>query len=222
MKDDFTYLSAGITGKLYESMGLEHMTNFIKAVILHYNSKLPIKCRIRSDRVDNFFSAELLDEIKLNPDKGDPIVVGLMNQDGVEAIGGSIVSVNIQDGLPRTLIILAEKKGVPAERRKSARVSTSLYGIISKNNMIVSDICIKDISESGVCIYTDVDFDVDEQVEIDIIMQEEVGKFKCRVVRKMQRYGKKVYGLVIILDEESVPALRQFIEAVKNYYASLV
>lgn len=209
-------------GEAYESTGHGHMTNFNKAVILHYNNNLPISCHIRNDSVDNFFSAELLGDVKLNISKGDPVVVGLLNEGGIDALGGSIVSANVQDGLVRTMIILADSKHVPLERRKAERLSTSLYGIVSKNNMVVSDICIKNISESGVCIYTNVDFDIDEQVEIDMIMQEEVGKFKCNVTRKMQRYGKSVYGLNIIHDEESTSAVKRFIEAVQKYYASLM
>lgn len=198
------------------------MKNFNKAVILHYDSKLPINCHIGNDSVDNFFSAVLLDNVKLNMGKGDPVVVGLLAGGGYEAFGGSIVSANMQDGFTRTLIILSDNKNVAVERRNAARVSTSLYGIVSKNNMVVSDICIKDISETGVCIYTGVDFEINEQVEIDMVLQEEVGKFKCCIVRKMLRYGKKVYGLIIMHDEESILAVRRFIHSVKKYYAGLL
>ena len=198
------------------------MTNINKAVILHYNSKLPIRCRIRNDSVDNFFSAALLDNVKLDISKGDPVVVGLLDEGGNKTLGGSIVSVNVQDGFVRTMIILADNKVMPIERRKVARLSTSLYGIVSKDNMVVSDICIKDISEAGLCIYTNVDFDIDEQVEIDMVLLEEIGKIKCSVNRKMQKYGKKLYGLIIIQDEESTSAVRQFIESVQNYYAGLI
>lgn len=198
------------------------MTNINKAVILHYNSKLPIKCSIRNDSVDNFFSAVLLDGIKLGVNKGDPVVVGLLDEGGIRTLGGSIVSANVQDGLVRTMIILADNKVIPLERRKAARLSTSLYGILSKDNMIVSDICIKDISEAGLCIYANVDFEIDELVEIDMVLQEEVAKIKCNISRKMQKYGKKLYGLVITQDDESTSAIKQFIEAVQKYYSDLL
>ena len=106
------------------------MTNINKAVILHYNSKLPIRCRIRNDSVDNFFSAVLLDDVKLDISKGDPIVVGLLDEGGIKTLGGNIVSANVQDGLARTMIILADNKIIPFERRKAARLSTSLWGCI--------------------------------------------------------------------------------------------
>lgn len=197
------------------------MKNFNRAIILHYDSKLPINCHIRNDNLDNFFSAVLLDEMKLNIGKGDPVVVGLLLENGYEALGGSVVSVNMQTSA-RTLIIFAESKSVPIERRGAARMSTSLYGIVSKNNMVVSDICIKDISETGLCIYTNTDFEVKEQVEIDMVLQDEVGKFKCCIIRKAVRYGKKVYGLIILHDDESITALRQFMQMVQKYYADLM
>lgn len=193
-----------------------------KAVILHYNSKLPIRCRIRNDSVDNFFSAVLLDDIKFDMGKGDPIVVSLRDEDGTKTLGGSIVSVNVQDGFVRTVIILADNRVIPFERRKAARLYTSLYGIVSKDNMIVSDICIKDISEAGLGIYANADFDIGETVEIDMILQEEVRKTRCSVSRKALKYGKKLYGLVIIQDEESLSAVRKFIDAVQSYYMGLM
>jgi hypothetical protein len=198
------------------------MTNINKAVILHYNSKLPIKCCIRNDSVDNFFSADLLDGIKLGISKGDPVVVGLMDEGIIKTLGGSIVSANVRDGLVRTIIILADNKVIPFERRKVTRLYTSLYGILSKDNMIVSDICIKDISDAGLCIYANADFEIGEQVEIDMVLQEEVAKIKCSINRKTQKYGKKLYGLIIMQDEESTSAIKQFIEAVHKYYLSLM
>lgn len=198
------------------------MTNTNLAVILHYNSKLPIKCRIRNDSVDNFFSVVLLDAVKFDINKGDPVVVGLIDECGIKSQGGSIVSVEMQDGLVRTMLIFAENKNTNIERRKSIRVPTSLFGIISKDNMIVSDICIKDISETSVCIYTGVDFDINEQLEIDMILNEDVGKVKCTVVRKMQRYGRKIYGMTIIHDEESLSSIQLFIAAIKQHHLDLM
>lgn len=197
------------------------MTSLNKAVLIHYNSKQPINCNIRNDRVDKFFSAELTDGVRLNINKGDPVVIGLLTAEGIEMIGGSIASAVIQDGSVKSLIILADII-ISQENKNVVRYSTSLFGILSKNNMVVSDICIRGISETSLSMFSGFGLDIDELVEIDMFLKEGIEKYRCRVVKKQQKYDRHDYELEILHDDESLASIKQFASSIQSYHAEMM
>jgi hypothetical protein len=199
------------------------MTLDIKqAIIIHFESKEPILCSIKNNNVDNFFSVELLNELSLNISKGDPIVVGMLVNNNIEALGGSVVNIILNDGIVKSLIIVADKKSVPIERRINIRIPTSIYGVVSVSNMVVAEVCIKDISNSGIRIYTNTEFSIGELFEIDLFLLNEVAHFKCSIVRKSHRYDKKEYGLKIEHDNDSTELINKFIELICDYHKTLI
>lgn len=196
--------------------------NSNQAVIIHFESKNPILCSIKNNSVDNFFSVELLNEISLNINKGDPVVVGMIKNNNIEALGGSVVSINSNNEIIKSMIIVADNKNVPNEKRKHVRIPISLYGVISANNMVVAETCIKEISFSGIRIYTHKELNIEELFDIDLFLLNEIANFKCRIVRKSQRYGKKEYGLKIEHDDDSTLLVNKFIESIHNHHKMLI
>jgi hypothetical protein len=196
--------------------------NFRKAIILHYECKIPILCDIKNSSVDNFFSVELADEISFSLHKGDPVVIGILVEHNIEILGGSVVNIIYNNDSLKSLLILTDNKRVPFERRKHIRLPTSLYCVISKDNIIISEACIKDISYSGLRIYTNSQFEIDDQVDINIFFLDETGQLKCSFVRKANRYDKMEYGLNIIHDKESMELIERITESIRNSYSFVI
>jgi hypothetical protein len=196
--------------------------NLKKAIILHYESKIPILCYIKTSSVDNFFSVEFSDEISFSLHKGDPVVIGIPIDHNIEVLGGSVVNINYNNDSLKSLLIVTDSKRVPFERRKHIRLPTSLYGIISNDNIIISEACIKDISYSGLRIYTNSQFEIDDQVDINVFFLNETGLLKCSFVRKANRYEKMEYGLNIIHDKESMELIEKIIESIRNSYSFVI
>jgi hypothetical protein len=193
-----------------------------QAVLIHFESKKPILCSVKNNNVDNFFSVELLNEVALNISKGDPIVIGLLVNDKIEALGGSVVNIILHDEMVSSLIIVADKKSVPVERRKHVRIPISIYGVISVDNMVVAEACIKDISSSGIRVYTHTEFNTGELFEIDLLLLNEIVHFKCSIVRKSHRYHKNEYGLKIEHDNDSIELMNKFIELICDNHKTLI
>lgn len=191
-----------------------------KLVLKHYNKVKPINCTIISGDINKLFTVKLNDNESTGAEiiKGDPILIGVLNDDeNLRMIGGNVVGATPQD--EKYIICFNEVINIPKEldKRGYDRYPVSLLGDIKVMDTNKRDTaCIKDISYSGMCIYSTGDFSINDIVEVTIYLSSNVSKFDGTIMRKATVYGRNEYGIQIIhRDKNSM-------EATKNLLFSLI
>lgn len=134
--------------------------------------------------------------------KGDPIIFGFLLENGtLEFNGGSIIAIS-ENG--RDLIIAADKTANTLERRQYERFPLSLHARCRANNtMETRDAYIKDLSYSGFRIYTDLDLNTQDTIELDIYDHNNVFNLTGLVIRKTTCYSRNEYGIQIVYTSKS-------------------
>ena len=174
----------------------------LKLVLKHYNKLKPINCIVISGDTNKLFTVKLDDNESSGVEiiKGDPILIGELNtNESIRISGGSVVSASPRD--EKLIICSNEVVNVPKEldKRGYDRYLVSLLGdikVIGSNKRETA--CIKDISYSGMCIYSTGDYSINENLEITIYLSNNVSKFDGTVIRKSTLFGRNEYGIQII------------------------
>lgn len=175
----------------------------VNLVLRHYNKLKPINCTVISGDTNKLFTVELNDnEGKgLNMIKGDPVLIGVLdNDDSLHVKGGSVVGVTQQED-KYIICSNSELANMPKEleKRQYARYPTSLLGQIKlENSNKRENLCLKDFSYSGMCIFSTGDFCVKDSVEVSIYLSNSVAIYDGTVIRKTISYGRNEYGIQII------------------------
>ncbi len=192
----------------------------IDLVLRHYNKLKPINCKVVSGDKDNLFTVEIIDsECKgLEVIKGDPILIGtLNNDDSLNISGGSVIGFNEQNN--RYILCKNELLSNTVERREFERYPTSLIGEIKCQNTNNREILfLKDFSYLGMGAYSTGEFDIDDIVDISIYLSNNVATFDGTVIRKRINFGRNEYGIQILhRDKNSMFSTQsQLINIVQN------
>ncbi len=174
----------------------------VSLVLRHYNKLKPISCTVVSGNTDKLFTIELNDNEGKGLDmlKGDPILIGGLNKDDtVYVSGGSVVGVTQQED--KYIICSDEIVYMPKEidKRQNERYPTSLLGEIKLVNSNKRErLYLKNFSYSGMGVYSDGEFEVNDSVEISIYLSNAVLIYDGIVIRRAMSYGRNEYGLRII------------------------
>lgn len=174
----------------------------ISLVLRHYNRLKPMDCTVISGDTSKLFTIRLNDNESKGTEmfKGDPVLIGtLTNSDAIQINGGNVIGVT---GKCETYIICSNEVvniAAEMEKRQHERYPASLLGdikSIASNKR--EDACIKDISYSGMCIFSTGEYNVDDIVEVTIYLSNTVSIFDGKVVRKSKNFGRNEYGIQII------------------------
>ncbi|QNU67832.1 PilZ domain-containing protein [Ruminiclostridium herbifermentans] len=172
----------------------------LNLVLKHYSKLKPIKCTVLSGDIKKLFTVKLCENESNEADflKGDPVLIGLLShQENIEINGGSVVA-----SMPREncyIICSNEVEPIIEERRKFNRFPTSLLADIKQVGSSKREAaCIKDISYSGMCIYSPGDFEIDSVIDINLYFSTNVMTFEAGILRKSKYFGRNEYGLQII------------------------
>jgi hypothetical protein len=180
----------------------EDMMQKVNLVLRHYNKLKPINCTVISGDTNKLFTVEINDnEYKgLDMIKGDPLLIGVLNNDDSLLInGGSVVGVTQQED--KYIISSNEMTYMSQEmeKRQYERYPTSLLGQIKlANSNKREDLCLKDFSYAGMCIYSNGDFSIKDNVEVSIYLSNSVAVYDGTVMRKTKCFGRNEYGIQII------------------------
>jgi len=174
----------------------------LNLVLRHYNKLKPINCTVISGETNKLFTIELADNEGKDLDmiKGDPVLIGVLNSDdSIHINGGSVVGATQQEN--KYIICSSEIRHMTNEidKRQYERYPTSLLGQIKLlNSNKRENLCLKDISYSGMCIYSTGDFSVKDNVEISIYLSNSVAVYDGTVKGKTINFGRNEYGIQII------------------------
>lgn len=180
----------------------------------HFSLDRPVTCSLVSGDLENFFTIRLTGPIGKYMEiyKGDPIIFSLMASDTSDICGGFILSrkesnITISPDITPSII---------AERRKSPRYPVSLLGSISHVNGRECEIParVKDISQNGIRIYTESEFNVQDHIGIRICAGDIELDIEGAVVRCARLFGRNEYGIQLIhRHKKAEAAVRANIEA---------
>lgn len=175
------------------------------AVFVHYSSEKPLYGEIVRGRMGEFITAKIPANDTTLFRRGDPLVIGMLDpyeETGVKCFGGNIVDTNKAQGL---MLISPDKAYHDAEKRQYTRHKVSLSGYIRSNINKKEEICIKDISYSGVGIYSDRDIDVNSTVTIDMLLGGMLYTSDGTIIRKNTIYNRNEYGIQLVhRDKQSI------------------
>ncbi len=171
-------------------------------VLRHYNKFKPINCKVLSGDVNKLFTVQFTDNENKEAEivKGDPVLIGILeNEDTILVNGGSVVSATPKED---RYIICSNNVGQISkeiDKREFDRYPVSILGDIKliETNKRVSA-CIKNISYSGIGIYSSAEFELSDTVGITIYLSNNVTGFDGTIVRKSKSYGRNEYGIQII------------------------
>jgi len=193
------------------------------AVIQHCYCSKPVKCEILSGSTDNFFTIKPLRSLPQNLTKGDPVVLGRLQNNAISSVIGGNIAGFCDD--PSKIIILTDTVcEVAINKRKFDRFPVSLYGTLKcRDNGVRAEFQVKDISCSGLKIYACEELEVGHILDMDLYANSN-NRFVCSyVVRKASRYGKFEYGLNIIHDNKNcIEAMNNYIQLITNYQYTLL
>jgi len=170
-------------------------------VLRHYNKFKPISCSVVSGDLKKLFTVKF-DDNEFNGDeilKGDPVLIGILNGEDMEVNGGSIVGATSQED--QFIICSNEivKVAKELDKREYDRYPASLLGDIKLIDSSKREAaCIRNISYSGMGIYSIGDFEENNIVEITVYLSNNVSKYDGTIVRKTKVYGRNEYGIQII------------------------
>lgn len=171
-------------------------------VLRHYNKLKPINCTVISGDVNKIFTVQADEGDKAGAEiyKGDPVLIGILkNDESVQINGGIVIGATPEED--KYIICSNENINIAKEleKRKYDRYPVSLFGDVkamATNRR--EDACIKDISYSGMCIYSTGDFEVNDIVEINLYLSNSVTRFDGTVIRKALNFGRNEYGIQIV------------------------
>lgn len=175
------------------------------AVFVHYSSEKPLYGEIIRGRMGEFITAKLPNTDVSLFRRGDPLVIGQLDpyeETGVKCFGGNIVDTNKSQHI---VLISPDKSFHDPERRQYTRHKVSLTGYIRSNVNKKEEICIKDISYSGVGLYSEKEIDVNSTVTIDMLLGGMLFTSDGTIIRKSTIYGRKEYGVQLLhRDKQSI------------------
>lgn len=174
----------------------------VDLVLRHYNKLRPIGCSIVSGDTSKLFTVKVNKSENGGAEiiKGDPVLIGLLNDDESFIInGGSIIGINQKKDQYIICPNNTFKTSREIEKRQYERYPISLHGDIkrSKSNKRET-VCIKDLSYAGMCIFSEGQFEINDPVEVNIYLSNSVSKYDGIVVRKSVNFGRNEYGISII------------------------
>jgi len=191
----------------------------VSLVLRHYNKFKPISCEVISGDINKLFTVKFIDNENNGTEisKGDPVLIGVLKGEDMEVNGGSVVGTTSQED---KYIICSDdiaKMAKEFDKREFDRYPASILGDIKLMSTSKREsACIKNISYSGMCIFSNGDYEINDVVEITIYFSNNVSKYDGTVVRKAKSYGRNEYGIQIIhRDKNSM-------ESTKNQLFNLV
>ena len=190
------------------------MENDQALIIQHFNSDNPLKVSLVSNSIENFCTVKVIDKSSLIIKKGDPIILGLMNDESqIKILGGNIIGASVDANNINHFIITTDKEFLSNDKRQFQRYPVSVYGSYKReglNNIFGASI--KDISCNGLRFYSTEDVQVGEIIHLDIIFKDTKEIFTCQVLRKGKYFDRFEYGLSILhKDRNSMSAAEAFI-----------
>ncbi len=180
----------------------------------HYSHSKPITCSFVSGNLENFFSVRIKGPLGtyINILKGDPVTFGMIDGDQTNIYGGFILSKTESD-----ITISPDMTSFQLERRKNIRHPVSLIGsirLMSGTSGSSSPVWIKDISYEGIRICTECNFEVNDEVIININNENRVFDLEGAIVRKSTLFGRNEYGVLISFRyKSSVFSVRETIDS---------
>lgn len=175
----------------------------INLVLRHYNKLKPINCSVVSGDINKLFTVKFDDNETKEADiiKGDPVLIGMLsNPDNFEINGGNVVATTPKEN---SYIICSQKvewlSTEKDERREFDRYPMSLLADIKRVGSTKREAaCIKDISYAGMCIFSTEDFELEDNIDINLYFSNNVLTFEATIKRKSKCFGRSEYGVQIV------------------------
>lgn len=174
----------------------------VSLVLRHYNKLKPINCSVVSGDTKKLFTVKLIENDGHISEmfKGDPVLIGLLGEDESLTIkGGSVVGAMPKE--EQYIICSNDVANMIKEldKRQYERYPTSLLGDVKLvNSSKRESACIKDFSYSGMCIYSDGEYNVNDLVEVSVYFTNSVSKYDGTIIRRVKNFGRNEYGIQII------------------------
>lgn len=171
-------------------------------VLRHYNKLKPITCTVISGDTSKLFTVKINENENKEAEmvKGDPVLIGIMNSnDTIHISGGSVISATPQDN--KYIICFKEVVNIDKalDQREFDRYPVSILGDIKlMDSNRRESACIKDISYSGMCLFSAGDYSINDIVEVTLYLSNNVSKYDGMIIRKAISYGRNEYGIQII------------------------
>lgn len=142
--------------------------------------------------------------------EGEPVVLGFESGNEVIIIGCSVIKI---DPLNRLLVVKQDSIITCENKRRCKRYPLSLYGdVISENSRKKHIVIIKDLSESGIRIFSKESFTIGQNIELNIYAESSMIFLKCTITRVLQNTFFFEYGLQIKYESvSSINQIKQYI-----------
>ncbi|TYQ16081.1 UNVERIFIED_CONTAM: PilZ domain-containing protein [Acetivibrio alkalicellulosi] len=167
--------------------------------IRHYSGINPFRSIVISI-TENIIKIKLTGDFAVfNFFEGDPIVFGIEKSGETHMVGCNIVTIDNKAG---SIDLRIDKTERDADLRRHERFPVSLYSDIRTRYAKKKHLgIIKDISFFGMLIYSKSDFEIGDNIEIDIYMEKKVLFLKGDIVRKTQEEKYIQYGIRITYED---------------------
>lgn len=174
----------------------------INVTLRHYNKLKPINCSVISGDVNKIFTVQVDENENLGAGiiKGDPVLIGMIGESDIVRINGGIV-IGAAPENDKYIICSNENINIAKEfeKREYERYPVSIFGDIKTIDLNKREnACIKDISYSGMCIYSTGDFNVNDIVEVTLYLNNNVTRFDGTIIRRGLNFGRNEYGIQIM------------------------
>ena len=182
--------------------------------IRHYSQLKPLACTIVNGNPESFFTVKFADSAMAGYEiiKGDPIIYGAMENDNFAINGGNVIAYVEPEG---NIVISPDKVFNIAERRQYERFPVSLFGSLTRHASGKKRFhaYIKDMSYSGFRLYSEVDLNVGDSIEVDIFLHNSMLNVAGTIMRKSVFYGRNEYGIQIVFrDKSAIYATQEFLD----------
>lgn len=192
----------------------------VDLVLRHYNRIKPLNCEVISGDIKKIFTIKINknENVGAEMTKGDPVLIGILGERNIFQVNGGYV-VGATPNEDSYLLCSNEVVNIAKEldKRQYERYPVSLLSDIKLFDSGKRDsACIKDISYSGMGLYSESDLSINDSIEVTIYLNNSVTRFDGVVMRREVTFGRNEYGIQIIHRDK--PAM----EAAESQIFSLV
>jgi hypothetical protein len=191
--------------------------------LYHYSRNMPYKCELVVDNIGtldfSISSKDLKTFIKFEP----VVICYHINSDEVRILSCDIAEIDIGKNLLQ--VKLDEEDLVEyEEKRKFERYPVSMFTDIRASTLPKKCFAlIKNLSYSGMLIYSKSQIPDDEEFDIDLYADKQVIFLKAKVMRIVNHGSYFEYGLQIVYSNyTSMEAMKSYVEGLKNFHKNMI
>jgi len=193
------------------------------AYLFHYSKNYPYRCKIENEDENGSVGISVSKVDLINFAQIDPVVLCCFDKDDLKIHSCYIENIEAKMSFLELKVEILDSNEWN-EKRNFERYSVSLYADLRASTIPKRGIAlIKNISYSGMLIYTKSVLPDKEEFDIDLYADKKVIFLKARAMRSEKNVNYNEYGLQIVYSNYgAIEGMKQYVESLKVFHKKVI